>query len=41
MITLLGLKYVLTLDGYRIGTFDTYDEAYSVWSELVNHMIAA
>lgn len=40
MITLVDRRYVLTLGGYRVGSFATYDEAYQVWTELSSPLAA-
>lgn len=40
MITLVEQQYVLTLGGYRVGSFATYDEAYQVWTELTQPLAA-
>ncbi len=42
MIIAVDSKYVLVVNGYRVGAFDTYSEALDLWVELTDgHSLAA
>lgn len=41
MITLENSRYVLRVNGCRIGDFGSWDEAYDLYVELITYPLAA